>query len=106
MADRLALLADASAVNPHLVSLPRVQLMQALRFYDRDGVEFRELQARMGMSDGKLLANLYALRDMGFLREGKARMERKTVTTYSMTDAGRTEWDRARAWLRQWLASS
>lgn len=105
MADRLSLLSDATALNPQLVSLPRIQLMQVLRHYDQDGIEFRELQARMGMSDGKLLSNLYALRGLGVLEERKATVERKTITTYQITAAGRTEWDRARVWLQQWLAS-
>jgi DNA-binding MarR family transcriptional regulator len=105
MADRLALLSDATALNPQLVSLPRIQLMQTLRLYDQDGIEFRELQARMGMSDGKLLSNLYALRNLGVIAERKVPVEKKTVTTYQITDAGRAEWDRARAWLQQWLAS-
>jgi DNA-binding PadR family transcriptional regulator len=105
MADRLSLLSDATALNPQLVSLPRIQLMQVLRLFDQDGIEFRELQARMGMSDGKLLSNLYALRDLGVLEERKAAVERKTITTYQITEAGRAEWDRARAWLQKWLAS-
>lgn len=105
MADRLSLLSDATALNPQLVSLPRIQLMQTLRLYDQDGIEFRELQARMGMSDGKLLSNLYALRKLGAIAERKVPMESKTIMTYHITEAGRAEWDRARAWLQQWLAS-
>ncbi len=105
MADRLALLSSATALNPQLVSLPRIQLMQVLRLYDQDGIEFRELQARMGMSDGKLLSNIYALLELGAIAERKVPMENKTIMTYHITEAGRTEWDRARAWLQQWLAS-
>lgn len=101
--DRLALLKEAAAVNSQLVSLPRLQLMGAMSPYGPDGIEFRELQASMDMSDGKLLSNLYALRDLGVIEEQKAKMENRTVTTYKITSAGRSEWQRTRAWLLQWL---
>lgn len=106
MSDRLALLASAASVNPQLVSLPRIQLLEALRFYGADGIEFRELQAHMGMNDGKLLSNLYALRGLGVIEEEKARVESKTVTTYRLTDAGRAEWRRAREWLVAWMGAA
>lgn len=92
-------------MNSQLVSLPRIQLMQTLALYGPDGIEFRELQASMGMSDGKLLSNLYALRDLGAMEEEKARVENKMVTTYKITDAGRAEWQRTRSWLLHWLES-
>jgi DNA-binding PadR family transcriptional regulator len=103
--DKLRLLDEAATVNSQLVSLPRVQLMQTVALYGPDGIEFRELQASMGMSDGKLLSNLYALRDLGVLEERKAKVENKTVTTYTITDAGRAEWQRTRSWLLRWLES-
>ena len=103
--DRLRLLEQAAAVNSQLVSLPRIQLMQTFALYGADGIEFRELQASMGMSDGKLLSNLYALRDLGVVEEQKTKVENKIVTAYKVTDAGRAEWQRTRTWLLHWLGS-
>lgn len=104
--DRLGLLNEAATVNSQLVSLPRVLLMETIALYGPDGIEFRELQASMDMSDGKLLSNLYALRDLGVIEEQKTKVENRMVTTYRITDAGRAEWHRARTWLQQWLELS
>lgn len=103
VATQSTLLKDAAIVNSHLISLPRIQLLGVLEIFGRDGIAFRELQAQMGMTDGKLLSNLYAMRDMGVIEEEKAKVENKKLTAYRMTDMGREEWERARSWLLQWL---
>lgn len=105
MTTQAALLEESAFLNARIVSLPRLQVLGVLSVYDRDGMEFRELQAHMGMSDGKLLSNLYALRDLGMIHEEKTHMENKTLTTYRMTDDGRHEWDRTRSWLRAWVGT-
>lgn len=105
MAEHFALLEEAAAVNSQLVSLPRVQLMQIIGHYGMDGIAFRELQASLDMSDGKLLSNLYALRDLGAIEEEKSKEENKLLTTYKITAAGRDEWKRTRSWLIRWLES-
>lgn len=101
--DAFALLQEARTLNSQLVSLPRLQLLKILALYGPDGIEFRELQASLAMSDGKLLSNLYALRDLGVAHEEKSRVENRMVTTYRMTEGGRDQWERTRSWLRRWL---
>lgn len=106
MADQVALLDEAAILNPQLVSLPRIQILQVLEVYGPDGMEFRELQAQMGMSDGKLLSNLYALRGLGVIDEEKAKVETKSLTTYRLNATGQEEWKRTRTWLLNWLGSA
>lgn len=97
---------EAAALNSKLVSLARLQLLRILEHFHPDGIEFRELQSAMDMSDGKLLSNLYALRDFGYLRPEEARVENKTLTIYTLTPSGLSEWRRLRHWLIKWLGSS
>ena len=101
--DTLALLEKARALNSKLFSLPRLQLVSILAYYAPDGVEFRELKAALKMTDGKLLSNIYALEKMGYLKAAKVNVENKTLTAYRLTEEGKLEYARIRAWLREWL---
>lgn len=101
-----ALLEKTAALNSKIITLPRIQLLTILNEYHPEGVEFRELQAALGMSDGKLLSNLYALQDMGYIDAQEVKVENKTLTAYTLTGSGRTDWRRAKGWLLEWLGSS
>ncbi len=94
---------EAAALNAKVVSLPRLQLLRILEYFHPDGIEFRELQSAMNMSDGKLLSNLYALRDFGYLRPEEVKVENKTLTIYNLSPSGLAEWQRTRHWLIKWL---
>lgn len=101
-----ALLEEAAALNSKIITLPRIQLLTILSDYHPEGVEFRELQASLGMSDGKLLSNLYALEDMGYIESQEVKVENKTLTAYTLTGSGLADWTRAKRWLVGWLGSS
>jgi DNA-binding MarR family transcriptional regulator len=104
--DLQALLEEAKALNSKVFSLPRLELMALLAYYHPEGVPFRDLKAHLGMADGKLLSNVYALREMGYINSEEEKAETKILTTYTMTPEGLAVWEKSRAWLKQWLAST
>lgn len=52
--------------------------------------DFNTLKARLQATDGNLSAHLRKLEDAGFVRVEKAFVNRKPLTTLTLTDAGRT----------------
>jgi len=103
--DRLLLVEAATALNSKLVSLPRLEIMGFLVDAAPDGIEYRELKAGLGMSDGKLVTNLKSLADMGYLVAKRAKVERKKLTVYFLTPDGLAAWHQTRRWLQSWLAN-
>lgn len=106
MRDQARLLEEAKALNSKVFSLPRLQLMGLLAFFHPEGVLFRELQAQLDMGDGALLSNIYALRDLGYIKSQEAKVDEKMLTTYTITDEGLEAWNQTRAWLEGWLKST
>ncbi len=102
--DTLALLEKARSLNSKIFTLPRVQLLGILNYYYPDGVEFRELKVALKMSDGKLLSNIYALQKMGYIpKSPKVNVGGKLLTVYRITNEGRADFAKVRAWLQEWL---
>ena len=101
--DSMALLEAAKALNGKVFSLPRIQLLGVLNQYHPEGIEFRELKAALGMGDGKLLSNLYALRDMQLVKSEDVKVENQVRTSYTITTEGQDAWRKASSWLKQWL---
>jgi DNA-binding MarR family transcriptional regulator len=52
--------------------------------------DFNTLKTRLQATDGNLSAHLRKLEDAGFVRVEKAFVNRKPLTTLTLTDAGRT----------------
>ncbi len=52
--------------------------------------DFNTLKTRLQATDGNLSAHLRKLEDAGFVRAEKAFVNRKPLTTLTLTDAGRT----------------
>jgi DNA-binding MarR family transcriptional regulator len=52
--------------------------------------DFNTLKARLQATDGNLSAHLRKLEDAGFVTVEKAFVNRKPLTTLTLTDAGRT----------------
>lgn len=102
----LELLNAAKALNSKVFSLPRLELLAILSYYRPDGVEFRELKTSMGMSDGKLLSNVYALMDMGYVISEDVKVENKSLTSYKVTDEGEESWKKVHSWLTEWLEAT
>ena len=56
--------------------------------------EFGDLKSRLGATDGNLSVHLRKLEEAGYVIADKRFVGRKPLTTLSITDAGRTAYDR------------
>ena len=65
----------------------RLAIMAALA--GTESLEFGELKAQLGLSDGNLSTHLSALERAGFVRIDKGFQGRKPLTTVAQTPAGR-----------------
>jgi DNA-binding MarR family transcriptional regulator len=54
--------------------------------------DFGQLRAKTGVTDGNLSANLRKLEDAGYVRIDKSFVDRRPLTTVSLSDRGREAW--------------
>ncbi len=59
--------------------------------------EFTDLKSRLGATDGNLSVHLKKLEEAGYVAADKTFVAKKPLTTVSITEAGRTAYDR---WLQ------
>lgn len=67
----------------------RVRLAICVLLSRHDAVSFSRLKELLGETDGNLGANLRRVEEAGYLRVVKEFVDRKPVTWYSLTTAGR-----------------
>jgi DNA-binding MarR family transcriptional regulator len=106
VSDRLLMLEASKALNAKVVSLPRLELMGLLADVQPDGAEYRELKAALKVGDGKLVADLNTLIDMGYVASKSIKVERKKLTSYHLTPDGVEAWQRTRRWLLAWMGAT
>lgn len=68
-----------------------------------DALSFSRLKQLLDETDGNLGANLRKLEDAGYVSAEKRFVDRKPVTTYALTTAGRSKLDAHLAALRRLL---
>jgi DNA-binding MarR family transcriptional regulator len=93
------LLETSATVNSRVMTLTRC-LIIALLSYFVDGLQYRELRAALGVSDGKLIANLNQLVEMGFIRKSEVEFDKKKLDVYLLTDSGRKELSKISRWMK------
>jgi len=101
--DILALSEESRALNKKVFSLIRLQLLSSLADLGQGSVTYRELKAALPVTDGALYSNLKVLEDMGYIKSTKVEVEGKELEAYQLTDEGREEWERVKAWLIKFL---
>ena len=82
----------------------RVRLAVAVLLARRDALSFSRLKSTLGETDGSLGAHLRKLEDAGFVEVHKEFVQRKPVTWYRLTAAGRAALSRHVAALERLLA--
>lgn len=99
-------IADPAAALPELDKLleHRVRLAIAVLLARRDALSFSRLKEVLEETDGSLGAHLKRLEDAGHVEVEKEFVERKPVSWYRLTAAGRTALSRHAAGLERLLA--
>lgn len=69
-------------------------------------VEYNTLLDLLGMSRGNLASHLRVLEDEGLVEVHKSFVDRKSRTTYNLTEAGRVAWRRHLDALNELVASA
>jgi DNA-binding MarR family transcriptional regulator len=72
--------------DEHLTSAARLAIIAALA--REEALSFTELKEATGLSDGNLHVQSHRLADVGYLRTRKKPRGRRTVTFFSITEAG------------------
>ena len=80
----------SNKINNNAFSLTRL-LILALTFYNRNGLQYRELKPLLNISDGKLKSNLDSLLEMRYIKKIPIVLDQKKMHIYMITDTGITE---------------
>ena len=70
----------------------RVRLAVMAYLSGAESADFATLRAKTGVTDGNLSVHLRKLEDAGYVAIDKAFVDRKPVTSCTLTDAGREAW--------------
>lgn len=99
--DFFSLIEESSALNSSVFSLIRLQLLSSIASVGKDGVTYRELKAALPVTDGALYANLNFLKETGYIKSERIKLEGKDLESYQITSEGLLEWDKIKSWLKK-----
>jgi DNA-binding MarR family transcriptional regulator len=88
-------MADASALDYRKIDdviHGRVRLSIMAYLSGAGSADFKQIREKTGGSDGNLSVNLRKLEDAGYVRIDKSFVDRRPLTTCTLTDAGREAW--------------
>lgn len=93
------LLQTSDKLNSKTVTLTRCLILGLLAYF-ADGIQYRELKNALKISDGKLIANLYELKTMGYITKTEVQIDQRLIDVYSITEKGRTELTKIIEWIK------
>jgi DNA-binding MarR family transcriptional regulator len=100
LSDNIQIFLEASnRLNSKTISLTRFQIL-ALLSYFKDGIQYRELKAALGISDGKLISNLRSLKVMGYVDNFEVEIDHRRLDVYVLTEKGQDEIDKVASWMQ------
>jgi len=100
MSDSVQTFLEASnRINSRTVSLTRFQILTLLAYF-KDGLQYRELKATLGISDGKLISNLNLLMIMHYIKKFVVEIDHKKLDVYTLTKEGKKELEKMTAWMK------
>ncbi len=99
MSDEIETLLESSlAFDDKTITVVRSLILFILAFF-RDGVQFREFQTSLKISDGKLISNLKFLTEMGYIKKEEVEIDGKKLDVYFITTQGRKEIEKISSWM-------
>lgn len=100
VSDSIFMLSDASkSINSRIISLTRSLILAYLK-YSVDGLQYRELKAVLGISDGKLISNLRQLKILGYIDKKEVILGSKKLDFYFLTEQGKKELNKLSEWMK------
>lgn len=88
-------------VDPKIVSVPRMLILFSLEELV-EGSTYRELKSGLEMDEGTIFANLRSLEEMKYIeKEEKAKIEKKKLNVFKITEKGKKEVKNLRSWLKE-----
>jgi DNA-binding MarR family transcriptional regulator len=81
----------------------RVRLAVMAFLSGAGSADFGTLRTKTGVTDGNLSVNLRKLEDAGYVRIDKQFVDRRPLTTCTLTDKGREAWIANLAWMQAML---
>jgi len=89
---------NSKKINSKVFTLTRCILL-TLMWFNKDGLQFRELKNILNISDGKLKSNLDFLQDIGFIKRIPIRLDQKDMHIYMIEDSGKNELKKIIRWV-------
>ncbi|MFX0100911.1 MAG: transcriptional regulator [Candidatus Hodarchaeota archaeon] len=86
-------------VNSKVFTLTRCALLALLSLF-KGGLQYRELRAALDISDGKLISNLNALKEMGYVKKNEFPLDQKKVDIYEIEEKGKEELGKIISWVK------
>ncbi|MCX6778408.1 MAG: transcriptional regulator [Candidatus Micrarchaeota archaeon] len=99
----IGLVSDSKALNSKIFSLPKLLILISLENLGQDGATYTDLRAGLELKDGILHSNLKTLKKMGYVSEKKVKLDKKTLSAYSIAPEGKEALISIRSWFRKWL---
>jgi DNA-binding MarR family transcriptional regulator len=92
------ILDEARLINDNIFNATRILLLFLHRYF-QDGLQFRELQTILEISDGKLNNNLKNLEENGYLEKSIEKIDNKDINVYRITNLGRNYYTQFINWI-------
>ena len=87
------------SINSKIVSPTRLLILNLLKFH-KDGLQFREFQESINISDGNLYSNLELLKEISLINSEKIDIDNKSIEIYILTSEGLNELNKTNKWMK------
>ena len=77
----------------------RLLLLYLFQFY-QSGLQFRELQEALKISDGKLFSNISILKELGMIEIEKIEVDNRLIDFINITQIGRDKLHEMKNWIK------
>lgn len=84
-----SLLESYSKLNRTSESLTSCLVLGMLKYAGKDGLQYREFQSSLNITDGRLIAILAKLEELRYIKRQMARLGSREISIYSITEEGK-----------------
>ncbi|MHA1674466.1 MAG: transcriptional regulator [Promethearchaeota archaeon] len=87
-------------INSKIFTPTRILILNLLHFH-RDGLQFREMNESIKISDGNLYSNLEMLKNLTVIQSEKVQIDNKMLEIYTISEKGIQELAQIDLWLQK-----